>query len=69
MSHLLLVPLKFLGFAAAGAGLAVGWKLGSYVVDAATDPEMREKLFGTFRCSKEQAEPLWKRTFSKVSED
>ena len=69
MSNLLLFPVKFLGFTALGFALGAGWKLGSYLVDVALDQETRDRFFectGLGQSGPE--EPLWKRSYSKVSE-
>ena len=69
MKRLLLFPVKFLGFAALGFGLAVGWKLGSCLVNVALDKETRERFFEWTGVQEGSAgEPLWKRKFSRVSE-
>jgi hypothetical protein len=71
MSNLTVLPLKFLGWTAAGLGLAVGWKLGSYLYDVAMDKKVRERFFEGCSLTGETAEAqaLWKRTFSRVSGD
>jgi len=70
MSHIVLFPIKMLGLAAAGLALAVGWKLGSHLVDAVFDKEARERLFEWMEPERQSSEaPLWKRQFSKVSDD
>jgi hypothetical protein len=66
---LLTLPLKFVGLATVGAALAVGWKLGSYLCDVATNEETRDRLFATCGCTgREEGQPLWKRRYTKVSE-
>jgi|WetSurMetagenome_2_1015567.scaffolds.fasta_scaffold2455234_1 hypothetical protein len=68
MPNLLLFPLKLLGWTAAGAALAVGWKLGSYLVDTVVnDPEWNEFFVRTPHEEGKSGEPLWQRKFSKVS--
>ncbi|MBI5248645.1 MAG: hypothetical protein HY912_04055 [Desulfomonile tiedjei] len=64
----LLLPIKMLGFVAAGFALGVGWKLGSYLVNAVMANEslndFSEDSGG--RCnegSEREGEPLWKRKF------
>jgi hypothetical protein len=69
MSSLLLFPVKFLGFAAVGFALGAGWKLGSYLVDVALDQETRDQFFECTKLGQKSAEePIWKRSFSRVSE-
>jgi hypothetical protein len=69
MTSALLFPFKLLGLAAAGAAIAVGWKLGTYLVDAASDEATRERFFETCGFHEETGEqPLWRRTFSRFSE-
>ncbi len=69
MSNLLLFPVKFLGFAAVGFALGAGWKLGTYLVDVALDQETRDRFFECTGLAQGSAEaPLWKRSYSKVSE-
>jgi hypothetical protein len=67
---LILLPVKFLGIAAAGLAFGAGWKLGSYLFDEAIAnreilQEKASKLFEKLRAK----EPIWKRQFSKVSEE
>jgi hypothetical protein len=71
MHRLLLGSVKLFGVAAAGVALAVGWKLGSYLVDVALDEETRDRFFERVgeACGEHQEQPLWKRRFSRVSED
>ncbi len=45
MNRLFLGSVSFFGLAAAGVALAVGWKLGSYLVDVCLDEETRDPLF------------------------
>jgi hypothetical protein len=70
MSLPLLVPLRFLGAAAAGFGLAVGWKLGSHLVEVAMG---KEDLLWPSRDCRSGSEPetndVLKRKFSKISDD
>ena len=70
MSHIVLFPVKMLGLAAAGLALAVGWKVGSRLVDVVFDKQARDRFFEWVNpeCKGEEA-PLWKRQFSKVSGD
>ncbi len=70
MSLPLLIPLRFLGAAAAGFGLAVGWKLGSHLVQVAMGKE--DLLWPPRNCRSESdldADALLKRKFSKLSDD
>jgi hypothetical protein len=70
MTNALLFPFKLLGWTAAGAALAVGWKLGSYLVDVASDEATRERFFATCGLCEEAGEqPLWRRTFARFSEE
>jgi hypothetical protein len=71
MNRLLLGSVKFLGLAAAGVALAVGWKLGSYLVDVCLDEDTRDRFFegvGNI-CGEEKEPPLWKRQFSRISDE
>ena len=71
MNRLLLGSIKFLGLAAVGVALAAGWKLGSYLVDVCLDEETRDRFFegvGSM-CGEEKEPPLWKRHFSRISDD
>jgi hypothetical protein len=69
MSSLLLFPVKFLGFAALGFALGAGWKLGSYLVDVALDEETRDHFFECTNLGQGSTEqPIWKRSYPKVSE-
>lgn len=70
MSTLLATPLKLIGWATVGVGLAVGWKLGGLLYDMATDPETRDRLFEACGCTAEEhGQPLWKRKYTKISEE
>ena len=71
MNRLLFASTKVLGFAALGLAVAVGWKLGSYLVDVAFDEETRDRFFEKVDqvCGQEQEPPLWKRKFSRITED
>ncbi len=70
MSQVVLFPIKLLGLAAAGLALAVGWKMGSRLVDMVFDEEAREGFFKWMEPQgKSDEAPLWKRQFSKVSDD
>jgi hypothetical protein len=61
--------LKLLGWTAAGMALAVGWKLGCYLVDMAMGGPESGHWFERAEGEKEsKEEPLWKRKFSRVSE-
>ncbi|MFH1116816.1 MAG: hypothetical protein V1792_23110 [Pseudomonadota bacterium] len=64
----LLLPLRILGWAAAGVALGVGWKVGSHLVETAmSDPRVKE-FIGSLKseCKAEEA-PLWKRKYSRLS--
>jgi hypothetical protein len=66
----MLFPLKLLGWTAAGAALAVGWKLGSYLLDKLMeDPAWNEFFVRTPGKEGQSGKPLWQRRFSKVSEE
>ncbi len=69
MSQIALFPIKLLGLAAVGLALAVGWKIGSRLVDMVFDKEAREGLFEWMGPQRKSDEALWKRQFSKVSDD
>ncbi len=70
MSHVVLFPVKMLGLAAAGLALAVGWKMGSRLVDAVFDKEAGARFFEWMEPESKSDDPLlWKRQFSKVSTD
>ncbi len=69
MSPIVLFPIRMLGLVAAGLALAVGWKMGSRLVDMVFDKEAREGLFEWMEPQRESDEALWKRQFSKVSDD
>jgi len=64
-----LLPLRILGWAAAGLAMGVGWKVGTYLVDTAMGDtrvaEFIEELKSKCQC---EAEPLWKRRFSRFTE-
>ncbi len=65
----ILLPIKMVGFVAAGLALGVGWKLGSYLVNAVMADENVKKFTQDFKgacgswAAQEQGEPLWKRKF------
>jgi hypothetical protein len=66
----LLLPLKFASWAGIGVALAVGWKLGSFLYDAATSQETRDCLFAAcVSGAQEGDQPLWRRKYSRVSEE
>jgi hypothetical protein len=69
MGRVFLFSTKVLGLAALGMAAAVGWKLGSYLVDVAFDEETRDSFFEKFDalCGKEEDQPLWKRQFPRIS--
>jgi hypothetical protein len=70
MSHIVLFPIKMLGLAAAGLALAVGWKMGSRLVEVVFDKEARERFYEWMEPElKSEEAALWKRKFSKVSGD
>jgi hypothetical protein len=67
MTNMLFFPLRMLGWASAGFALAVGWKLGSALVNMAMQSDqLLEKQRGPY-CDSEG--PLWKRKFTKISND
>jgi hypothetical protein len=70
MSHIALFPIKMLGLAATGLALAVGWKVGSHLVEIVFDKQARDRFFewGDSEC-RDAKGPLWKRQYSKVSGD
>ncbi len=69
---ILLLPIKMVGFVAAGVALGVGWKLGSYLVNTVMADQNVKKFAQDLKgaCSSwaapEEGEPLWKRKFDKV---
>ncbi|MBI4966298.1 MAG: hypothetical protein HY913_23670 [Desulfomonile tiedjei] len=69
MSHLVLLPIKMIGWTAAGVGLAVGWKIGSYVINKAKSNSEVQRFYENLKACCQPAEPLWKRQFSKVSDE
>lgn len=70
MTGVILFPLKLLALAAAGVAVGVGWKVGAYLGDVVTGekefaaPHVLDQLRQEGGC-----EPLWKRKFSKVSDE
>lgn len=68
----LLFPIKMFGWAAAGVALGVGWKLGSYLLNAAMADENVKRFMRDFTCQAEGrgegGEPLWARKFEKFSD-
>lgn len=70
MTNMILFPLRMLGWVSAGFALGVGWKLGSYLVNTVMQAEQLQKFAEKPNASGcEAQEPLWKRKFTKVSED
>jgi hypothetical protein len=69
----LLFPIKMFGWVAAGVALGVGWKLGSYLLNAAMADENVKRFMRDFTCQAEGGgeggEPLWARKFEKFSDD
>ena len=65
----LLLPMKMVGFVAAGLALGVGWKLGSYLVNNVMADENVKEFARDLKgacgswAAPEQGEPLWKRKF------
>lgn len=70
MSQIALFPIKMLGLAAAGLAFAVGWKVGSHLVDIVFNEQARDRFFEWVdpEC-KGGKTPLWKRQYSKASGD
>jgi hypothetical protein len=70
---MLLLPIKVLGWATVGVALGAGWKLGSYLVNAAMADENIKRFMRDFTCQAgsgaEGGEPLWARKFPKFSDD
>lgn len=69
MSGIISVPIKLTALVAAGLAFAAGWKLGCYLGDVIAGEKEFPWPGMDSREEKEQAEPLWKRKFSKVSAD
>lgn len=70
MTPLVLFPLRFAGWAAFGVALGAGWKLGSHLVDVAMgDRELKPPDFGALVKKFKGDEALWKRRFTKISEE
>lgn len=73
MTPLVLYPLRIAGWAAFGLALGAGWKLGSHLVDVAMGerdlkwPEL-PRLADLVKTG-EGNQPLWKRRFTKVTEE
>ncbi len=64
-----LLPIRILGWAAAGMALGVGWKVGTYLVDTAMGDTRVKDFLESLKCRCEGEEPpLWKRRFSRFSE-
>lgn len=69
MASLITLPIKMIGWTAAGVALAVGWKIGSYIINAAAGSGEAQRFFDSMRACCKPQEPLWKRQFSKISEE
>jgi len=69
MARLIFFPLKMLGLVSAGFALGVGWKLGSYLVRTVMEAEKSQESGQAPIAPGQDAEPLWKRKFVKISED
>ncbi len=61
---MLLLPIKVLGWATVGLALGAGWKIGSYLVNAAMADENVQRFMRDFTCqtgrAEEAGEPLWR---------
>jgi hypothetical protein len=70
MTGIILFPVKLLGLAAAGVAVGVGWKVGSYLGDVVIgERELKlPQVLDRFR-KDDSPEPIWKRKFSRVSEE
>jgi hypothetical protein len=71
MGRFIMVPLRILGWAAAGFAVAAAWKLGCYLVDEVMR-ETSEKggtAAGEGCGTASEGEPLWRRKYSKISVD
>lgn len=69
MASLITFPIKMIGWAAAGAALAVGWKIGSYIVNTVASHSEVRRFFENMKSCCQAEEPLWKRQYSKISEE
>jgi len=71
MSSLIMLPLRILGWAAVGFALGAAWKLGSYLVEEVMRefPENQGSTSGPGPAAGSEGEPLWRRKYSKVSDD
>jgi hypothetical protein len=69
MTPLIALPIRIIGWTAAGVALAVGWKIGSYIMNAASSSEEMQRFFESMKACCQPKEPLWKRQFSKISEE
>ena len=69
MIRLIALPIRIIGWTAAGVSLAVGWKIGSYIMNAAASSSEVQRFFDTMKACCQSGEPLWKRQFSKISEE
>ncbi len=69
MTPLITLPIKIMGWTAAGVALAVGWKIGSYIVNAAARSTDVQRFFEGMKARCQPGEPLWKRQFTKISEE
>ncbi len=56
MSNLLLLPAKFLGWAAVGAALGIGWKVGTLVYDTVEKAVREQDIKWPQVCPKEATE-------------
>jgi len=64
-----LLPLKILGWAAAGIAMGAGWRVGTYLVDTAMGDSRVKELVERLKCGcGGEATPLWKRQFTRFSE-
>jgi hypothetical protein len=69
MASLITFPIKMIGLAAAGAALAVGWKIGSYIVNTVASHSEAQRFFESMKACCQAEEPLWKRQYSKISDE
>ena len=69
MLKLLPIPLRLIGWAAAGVALGAGLKLGSYLVDAAMgEKEIKWPNMETLFPKDTDSDPLWRKQFTKISD-
>lgn len=69
MAGPIILPVKLLGWAAAGVALGFGWQLGSYLVRTAAGDKHVKELIERIKCGcGSEDSQLWKRQFSKISE-